>query len=98
MQQIHRRHFREGLRVIGVTPLRGPVAELRDFVKRHGVTYPTLVDPGGKVARQYGLRAYPVTVVIDRRGRIRAVHRGFRAGEERELEREVRAALAVPHR
>jgi peroxiredoxin len=63
-------------------------------VKRHGLTYPTLVDPSVTVARLYRVAEYPAAVVIDRRGKVRFVHRGFRSGEEQLLERMVRATLA----
>ena len=79
--------------MIGVAPLSGTVAELHDFVRKHGITYPTLVDPREKTAKQYGLRTFPLSVLIDRRGVVRSVHSGFRAGEERLLEERIRTML-----
>jgi peroxiredoxin len=90
---LHGRYFREGLRIIGVAPLSAGLAEIRAFVKRHGITYATTVDPSASIARLYDVREYPATIVIDGRRRVRFVHRGFRSGDERKLERIVRAAI-----
>jgi len=46
------------------------------FVRRFGLTYPSLRDRDGEWADRYGSRAFPETFVIDRRGRIAAQRRG----------------------
>jgi cytochrome c biogenesis protein CcmG/thiol:disulfide interchange protein DsbE len=46
------------------------------FVRRFGLTYPSLRDKDGKFADRYGTRAFPETFVIDRRGKIAAQRRG----------------------
>ena len=68
----------EGLQVVGLA-LDDPQAT-REFVREHGVSYPILV--GGESAfslsEQFGNlpTTLPYSVVIDRTGVIRAVHRG----------------------
>lgn len=96
LQALHQKYFGRGLRVVGVTPLNSAVADLHGFVRRHGITYPTLVDPGERVVKRYGLQAYPLTVLIDRQGAVRWVHQGFRHGDERRFERE--AVRLISHR
>ena len=93
LQRLHRNYFQQGLRVVGVAPLRGPVTELHSFVRRHEITYPTLVDPGEKVGKQYGLQTYPLTVLVDSKGKVQWIHRGFQSGDEAALERQIRTAL-----
>ena len=79
--------------MIGVTPLLDSVAETRAFLKRNGITYPTLVDPGEKVMELYGRGAYPLTVLIDSKGTIRYARTGFRTHEGRVLEQRMTAVL-----
>lgn len=55
-----------------------------------GVHFPVLLDAAKDVSRLYDLSAMPTTVVIDRDGRVRHVHRGYRAGFEDLYERQVR--------
>jgi len=59
--------------VVGVTYRDSP-ADARAFVKRLGVTFPTLIDDdtASAVARAYGVRSPPMTFFIDSRGRIGA--------------------------
>jgi cytochrome c biogenesis protein CcmG/thiol:disulfide interchange protein DsbE len=69
---------------------RGPAA---DFMEDQSATWPGLVDPGGRIARAYGVArrpGIPVTVAIDRSGRIADRQIG-EAGRE-ELDRLVAAA------
>lgn len=37
---------------------------VRDFVKRHKVAFPTIIDRDGKLQKLYGVRSYPTTVFI----------------------------------
>ncbi len=46
------------------------------------------------LARVYGVNSYPMLVGVGRDGRVRMVHMGFAAGDERELEKAVEQALA----
>jgi cytochrome c biogenesis protein CcmG/thiol:disulfide interchange protein DsbE len=46
------------------------------FVRRFGLSYPSLRDRDGEYAERFGAIAFPETFVIDRRGRIAATRRG----------------------
>ena len=75
LERWQRRMSSLGGTVLGVDALDVRADALR-FVKRYGVTYPIVRDAGGGAARRYGVRGYPETVVIDRRGHVAAVRRG----------------------
>ena len=47
------------------------------FGEELGLTFPLLLDPGGKIQQQYKVRGYPTTVVLDREGLIRSYHIGI---------------------
>jgi peroxiredoxin len=65
----------------GVVAYAVNVGEDRDtasnFFKKIGLTLPLLVDADGSIAESYGAIAIPQTVLIDRDGRIQAVHVGI---------------------
>jgi len=62
--------------------------------KRLDLKFPTLFDGGSKnVAKLYGVDTMPATLVIDRDGRVRFVHRGYLDGYERKYEQQVRELL-----
>jgi len=46
------------------------------FGEELGLSFPLLLDPGGKIQHLYKVRGYPTTVVLDREGRIQAYHIG----------------------
>jgi peroxiredoxin len=55
-----------------------------------GLKFPVLLDADKRVTRLYDLGAMPATVLIDRDGRVRHLHRGYREGVEEAYERQVR--------
>ena len=48
------------------------------FVKEHGLTFPTVVDPKMQVANTYGVRALPSSFLVDREGQMAALALGPR--------------------
>ncbi len=59
------------------------------------IPFPILIDKKREAAARYGVSVLPTTVVIDRKGRISYYHVGYAAGDEVELEQEVRKALGL---
>lgn len=64
------------------------------FVKRTGVSFPMAWDKDKAIGQLYKVDSMPQTFVIDRAGKVRFVHRGYRAGEADGLEDEVKQLLA----
>lgn len=61
--------------VLGVT-FRDTTPDSQAFVRRFGLTYPSVRDVDGRLAKDFGTRALPETFVLDREGRVAAVSRG----------------------
>ena len=51
------------------------------WYRKQGYTFPVLLDEGGAVARQYGVRAYPTSIFIDTDGRVALTHPGQMAND-----------------
>ncbi|HUA27061.1 MAG TPA: peroxiredoxin family protein [Steroidobacteraceae bacterium] len=83
----------QGLRVYGVEVADDQVAALR-FARGTRVTFPLLLDPAKTVARLYDVDNLPLTVLIDRDGKIRQVVRDFNETSRRACEDELRTLLA----
>jgi len=75
LERLQRRIRARGGVVLGVN-YRDTTPDARAFARQYGVSYPSLRDVDGELAREYGTRALPETFVIDRQGRITAVSRG----------------------
>jgi peroxiredoxin len=93
LEQDFSRYRAQGLRVYGVEVADDQAAALR-FARGTHVTFPLLLDPTKTVARLYDVDNLPLTVLIDRDGKIRQVVRDFNETSRRACEDELRTLLA----
>ncbi len=63
------------------------------LAKQLGMRFPVLLDADKKVSRLYDLSTMPSTVLVDRDGRVRYVHRGYRDGYEDTYDKQIRELL-----
>ena len=63
------------------------------LAKQLGMRVPVLLDREKKVSRLYDLSTMPSTILVDREGRVRYVHRGYRDGYEETYDRQIRELL-----
>lgn len=82
-----------GLEVIAVNVDEDP-AEARRFLKRYPVSFPVIGDARGAIATRYDVRDMPSSYLIDRKGVVRHVHRGFNRDDTAGLRARVEALLA----
>ena len=72
--------------------------ETADLLKKLDVDLPTYCDPGNAtlkaVDETIALEGYPTTILLDRRGVVRAVWVGYRPGVETEMERVIDEILS----
>ena len=95
LEKLHRKYRDKGLVVVGVSVDR-ELSNARRFLREVNVSFRNVHDRGGqRVAARYGPPRMPSTYVIDKRGIVRHVHGGYRRGDERRLEREVRKLLGL---
>jgi peroxiredoxin len=64
-----------------------------NFATAYGITYPLLLDVRKEVVRRYAVETVPVTVLIDRSGTVRYVHKDYRVGAEQTYVAEIRTLL-----
>lgn len=94
LDALRQRYAERGLRVIAVNlDQERPAADR--FLSRLPVGFTIAYDPPGDSARAFGVTAMPHSFLIDRDGRVRQIHRGFRDGDRGEREAEVRRALGI---
>lgn len=81
LDKLHQRYQDTGFTVLGVN-VEGEAGPARELADKTGVTFPVLVDEDQKISKLYDLKAMPSTVVVDRDGKVRFVHRGYKPGDE----------------
>jgi peroxiredoxin len=97
LERLYERYRDQGFIVYAIA-MDGPetVASVGSLARRLGVTFPVLLDEETRVTAVYNPhRTAPLSVLIDRSGRIRTVHQGYVAGDEVALEREIQGLLAA---
>jgi peroxiredoxin len=81
LDRIHQRYSDAGFAVLGVN-VEGTLAPAQETASKTGVTFPVLVDENQRVSELYDLESMPSSVVVDRDGVVRYVHRGYKPGDE----------------
>jgi peroxiredoxin len=92
LDALYRRHGARGFAVVGVNKDQSP-ADAERFLKRVAVTFPLASDARDAAARAFDVKAMPSGYLVDRKGVVRNVHRGFTAETAVELEREIETLL-----
>ena len=77
LERLHQTMRERGLEVLGVA-LDGNAASIGNFVRKHGATFPVLLDPDGRVGGIYQAQSIPLSYIIDPMGRIAGIARGAR--------------------
>lgn len=92
LDRLYQKYRASGFVLLGVN-VDDDVGNAVALAQKLGVRFPVLLDTDKKVSRLYDLNAMPSTVLIDRDGRVRHVHRGYQSGYENTYEKLVRDLL-----
>lgn len=98
LEEIYEANRAKGFLVVGIS-MDGPetVADVPSFAKRHNMTFPVVLDEDSHVVSIYNpKRSAPLSVLIDRHGRIARVRESYNSGDENYVAADVIAALASP--
>jgi peroxiredoxin len=92
LDSIYRKYNKLGFTLLGVNVEPDPKAA-EDWLKQTPVTFPILFDRDSKVSKLYQVGGMPSTVIIDRTGKVRWLHKGFTPGAENEYMDQIRALV-----
>ncbi len=92
LQQLYGKYRADGFMLLGVNIDDNSANAVR-MARKLGVTFPVLFDQGKAVSKLYQVDAMPSTVLIDRDGKTRYRHRGYKAGYEGTYQSEIRELL-----
>jgi thiol-disulfide isomerase/thioredoxin len=92
LEQLNHQYRNKGVALIGVNVEPDSGAALA-WLKATPVSFPILFDVDSKVSKLYEVEGMPNTVILDRRGVVRYIHRGYSAGAENEYLDQIRALI-----
>jgi thiol-disulfide isomerase/thioredoxin len=88
MNGLQQEHEDEGLVIVAVNLDQD--RELAEaFLAQRPARFRIEYDAPGNIAREFGVQAMPTSFLIDRQGRVRARHAGFRDKQREERERQI---------
>jgi thiol-disulfide isomerase/thioredoxin len=92
LENIYRKYKPMGFTLLGVN-VEPDSAAAAEWLKATPVTFPILFDTDSKVSKLYAVQGMPSTVIVDRKGQVRFVHRGYKAGDENAYLDQIRALV-----
>ncbi|MGB5325045.1 MAG: TlpA disulfide reductase family protein, partial [Pseudomonadales bacterium] len=88
LNELQARYEPLGLKVYGVN-VDESSSEAQRAIKSLQIAFPVLFDNSNTVAKLFDIDAMPTTVIIDKNGNMRYLHRGYQAGYEKAYEEQV---------
>ena len=92
LETLYRKYHDRGFRVVGVNKDVGKEEAMR-FLHRVNVSFPLVADGDDALAKAFDVQAMPSGYLVDRKGVVRYVHRGFTAETAVELGTEIESLL-----
>ena len=92
LDELYSRYQRVGFNLLGVN-IDDDSGRAMKMIDELGVSFPVLFDSRKEVSKLYDVEAMPVTVLVDREGRIRHVHHGYKPGYEDKYLDQIRSLL-----
>ncbi len=94
LEKLHKAYAADGLVIVGVN-IDKDAGIAREFLTKNklALSFPIVNDKSHDVAKRYAPPTMPSSYLVDRSGKIRYVHAGFRASDEEKLKTEIKAML-----
>lgn len=92
LEALHGKYSDLGFVLLGVN-VEEDSTQAMALLKEIPVTFPVLYDNKNEVTKLYNVVAMPSTVIIDRDGKMRFLHRGYLPGYEEEYAKQVKALI-----
>ena len=92
LSDLHERYKSLGFTVLGIN-VEEDSTDARRLLGKMPVSFPVLLDNTSSVSKQYDVVAMPSTVLVDRNGNMRYLHKGYKPGLEEQYLRQVRELI-----
>jgi thiol-disulfide isomerase/thioredoxin len=92
LDQLQKQYHNKGFTMVGVN-VEPNSNDAVSWLKATPVSFPILFDRSSVASKLYQVEGMPNTVIIDRQGRVRYIHRGYKPGEENEYLDQIRSLI-----
>jgi thiol-disulfide isomerase/thioredoxin len=91
--ELHTQYLKDGFEIVAIN-VDEDSETAREFLKAHPVAYKTAFDPSGDCPGIFDVKAMPSSYLVDKTGKIRQIHLGFRDEDQAVLREQISALLA----
>ena len=92
LEKIHKKYKRLGFTLLGIN-VEENATDAKNYLKDVKVTFPVLFDRTQKTSELYNVSAMPTTILIDRNGNKRFIHKGYKPGYENDYKKQIKKLL-----
>ena len=92
MEELHQRYGSQGLVIIAINVDENR-SDMEAFLKKNAATFVVVRDPNQKLVEKAGIATMPSSFLLDREGKVRFTHTGFRGAETKKKYEEEIASL-----
>jgi peroxiredoxin len=92
LEGIYKKYNKLGFTMLGVN-VEPDSNAANAWLKETPVSFPILYDTESKVSKLYDVAGMPTSVIIDRAGNVRLIHRSYRPGDENEYLDSIRTLI-----
>jgi peroxiredoxin len=92
LNDLYEKYSDLGFTLLGVN-VEEDSSKADELLKDVPVTFPILFDNKNEVTKMYNVVAMPTTVIVDRDGNMRYLHRGYLPGYEEEYKKQVKELI-----
>ena len=92
LEKIHKKYKRLGFTLLGINVEENSSAA-KKYLRDVKVSFPILFDRTNKTSKLYNVNAMPTTILIDRNGNKRFLHKGYKPGYENDYKKQIKKLL-----
>ncbi len=92
LEELHNKYKDLGFVLLGINLDATPELS-KKLLKDIQVTFPILYDPENRVSEAYNVESMPTTVIVDKNGNWRFLHKGYQPGYENDYADQVKQLL-----
>ena len=92
LEDMYKKYSDLGFVLLGVN-VEEDSSKANDLLRDVAVTFPVLFDNANEVTKLYKVVAMPSTIIVDRDGKMRYLHRGYLPGYENEYVKQIKELI-----
>jgi peroxiredoxin len=92
LESLYQRYNALGFELLGVN-VEQDVDDAKRWLADRPVSFPVLLDPENELTKIYQVKAMPSTILVDRDGNVRHLHKGYKPGDEDTYQQLVRSLI-----